>query len=102
MEEQVIPLEEILKEKGKNKEYPIRHYPFTIGKVKDCVDLPLKDGSVSRIHARILKEGGKLYLQDCHSTNGTFLNGLMLEAEERVAIERDDEIGIGRVRFQLI
>ncbi len=102
MEEQVIPPEEILKEKGRNKEYPIRHYPFTIGKVKDCVDLPLKDGSVSRIHARILKEGGKLYLQDCHSTNGTFLNGLMLEAEERVAIERDDEIGIGRVRFQLL
>jgi len=92
----------ILKEKGKNTEYPMRSFPFTIGKVKDCVDLALPDRSVSRIHARIVRAGEQLCLQDCRSTNGTFLNGMRLEAEEQVMLEKGDEVGIGKLRFELV
>ncbi len=92
----------ILKEKGKSKEYFMKSFPFTIGKVRDCVDLALSDSSVSRIHARIMKMGDGLCLQDCRSTNGTFLNGMRLEAEEKVMIGKGDELGIGKLKFELI
>lgn len=91
--------ENILIEKNKGKQYRINSFPFTIGKVKNCVDLSLTDNSVSRIHARLFMQNGRVYLQDCHSTNGTFINGVQLEAEEQVMLEKEDEIGIGRVRF---
>lgn len=91
--------ENILVEKNKGKQYRINSFPFTIGKVKNCVDLPLTDNSVSRIHARLFMQNGRVYLQDCHSTNGTFINGVQLEAEEQVMLEKEDEIGIGRVRL---
>lgn len=94
-------IEGILIEKTKKEEHPLTTFPFTIGKLKERVDLELKDRSVSRIHARILKEDDKYYLQDCGSTNGTFINGIQLQTEETVPIEKDDEIGIGRVRFVL-
>ncbi len=94
-------IEGILIEKTKKEEYPISSIPFTIGKLKERVDLELKDRSVSRIHARILKKDDKYYLQDCGSTNGTFINGIQLQAEETVSLEKDDEIGIGRVSFVL-
>lgn len=93
------PVENLLVEKSKGKQYRISNFPFTIGKVKNCVDLPLNDSTVSRIHARIFMQNGHAYIQDCHSTNGTFINGVQLEAEEQVMLEKEDEIGIGRVRF---
>ncbi|MBR1470013.1 MAG: FHA domain-containing protein [Lachnospiraceae bacterium] len=92
-------VENILVEKGKKKEYRMDHFPYTIGKRRECVDLALSDSSVSRIHARILMQNGKAYLQDCHSTNGTYLNGVQLEAEEKVMLEKEDEIEIGKVKL---
>ena len=94
-------IEGILIEKNKKEEYPLTSFPFTIGKLKNRCELELNDRSVSRIHARILKKDDQYYLQDCGSTNGTFLNGMQLQTEETVPIEKDDEIGIGRVRFVL-
>ena len=97
-----VPAENVLVEAGKKKEYRIGHFPYTIGKRKECVDLALTDRSVSRIHARILWKDGHAYLQDCHSTNGTYLNGVQLEAEETVMLEREDEICIGKVKFSYL
>lgn len=83
--------------RGKETRHYIESFPYTIGKVKDNVDLALNDLSVSRIHARIIEENGRVYVQDCNSTNGTYVNGILLDKEEKIPIERDDEIGIGRV-----
>ena len=67
----------------------------TIGKKKEEVDVVLEDASVSRMHARILVDGGKLLLEDLNSTNGTFKNGLRMEPYERRELEEGDEIRIG-------
>ena len=46
---------------------------FTIGREPTC-DIPLPDDSVSRLHAELtVLEGGKLFLTDCKSSNGTFV-----------------------------
>ena len=44
---------------------------FTIGRERSC-DIAIADESVSRLHAELtILENGKLFLTDCHSSNGT-------------------------------
>ena len=75
------------------------HFPFRMGKLKGEAELVLNDLSVSRIHARILEEQGKIYLEDLNSTNGTFKNGLRLQPYERRELKPGDEIRLGRLEF---
>jgi diguanylate cyclase (GGDEF)-like protein len=42
------------------------------------------DEGISREHAQIAVEGGRVYLQDLGSTNGTYCNGLRVERKELV------------------
>ena len=42
----------------------------------------LLDDGISREHAQVVVEGGKIYLQDLGSTNGTFCNGLKVDRRE--------------------
>ncbi len=52
-------------------------FPYTIGRRRDC-DLRLSDSSVSREHCRLFVRGGRVWVRDLESMNGTFVN------EERV------------------
>jgi len=46
---------------------------FTIGRESTC-DIPVADDSVSRLHAELtVVEGTRLVVNDCKSSNGTFL-----------------------------
>ncbi len=50
-----------------------REQTFRIGRARDC-DVVLADDSVSRHHAELSYiDGDKLFLTDCHSSNGTAL-----------------------------
>lgn len=69
---------------------------LTIGKRKEEADVVLGDMSVSRMHARIFREGKDLYLEDLNSTNGTYKNGLRLQPYEKRKLEPEDEIVIGK------
>lgn len=70
---------------------------ITIGKKKEEADVVLEDSSVSRMHARISREGKEYYLEDLNSTNGTFKNGLRLQPYEKRKLESGDELKCGRV-----
>lgn len=72
---------------------------LSIGKKKEEADVVLEDSSVSRIHARITKEGPEYYLEDLNSTNGTWKNGLRLQPYEKRKLEEGDEIRCGRVQL---
>lgn len=65
---------------------------YTIGKLKNKTDICIDNPSISRIHAKILREGKDYYLCDLNSTNGTFVNGRRLAVNERVLIQLSDEI----------
>ena len=45
-----------------------------LGRLPDC-DLALEDSCVSGLHAGIVKTGQDFVIEDCRSTNGTFVNG---------------------------
>lgn len=70
---------------------------FSIGKKKEDADLVLDNPSVSRIHARIVREKTDVYLEDLNSTNGTYKNGLRMQPYEKRKLEEGDEIRCGAV-----
>ncbi len=98
MEEKPAPRENVhrlLSEEGKllaTLEQP----SYTIGKKRGEADLVLNDLSISRLHARIVKETDGYYLEDMNSTNGTFKNGLQLQPYEKRKLEEGDEITLGK------
>ena len=66
---------------------------YTIGRGSDC-DVTLQDGAASRCHAKLItgSEPGALLIEDCGSTNGTFID------EEKIAGRRP-LIGLTRIRI---
>ena len=72
---------------------------LTIGKKEGGVDLVLKDDTVSRLHARITKDDGGVYLEDLNSTNGTCRNGQRMQPYEKKRLDEGDEIKCGKVLF---
>jgi serine phosphatase RsbU (regulator of sigma subunit)/pSer/pThr/pTyr-binding forkhead associated (FHA) protein len=54
-------------------------------------DITLRDATVSRHHARIVRRGGKHVLCDLESGNGTFVNGKLIK---EVALRSGDQIKI--------
>ena len=75
----------------------LRRPSVILGKKKGEAEVVLEDPSVSRIHARITKEGECFYLEDLNSTNGTFKNGLRLQPYEKKKLQSGDEVKLGRV-----
>lgn len=59
---------------GQYTPYYLHHFPFRIGRQADN-DLRLTLPEASRYHAEIQQHNGRLWLRDCGSTNGTFVNG---------------------------
>lgn len=57
----------------------------------------LDDVTVSRKHAQIHREGGRMVLRDLGSLNGTYVNRRRIEADE--PLENGDEIQIGKFRL---
>ncbi len=65
----------------------------TLGRSPLC-DVVVPRETVSRLHARISREGPRFLLQDAGSANGTFINGERLTAPHLLA--NRDQIGLGR------
>ena len=70
---------------------------YILGKKKGEADIILEDASISRMHARIIKELEGFYLEDLNSTNGTYKNGLRMQPYEKRKLEEGDEIKLGKV-----
>lgn len=77
----------------------LEKFPFVIGKKREAVDLVLNDYSASRVHARIIREEGGIYIEDVNSTNGTYKNGLRLQPYEKRKLEVGDELRFGKTEY---
>lgn len=86
-------------DKKNKKHIELTQFPFTIGKMAGCVDCVLTDDSISRLHARIEEQDGKVLLTDMNSRNGTYKNGLRMSPSETVEIEPGDEIRFGKLNY---
>lgn len=93
-------IEGILKYEGKGEveNLNIDHFPFVIGSSNQADGVVTRQG-VSRMHARITKEGEDYYIEDLNSMNGTWLNEEMLEYRKKACIHIRDTIRLGREKF---
>jgi pSer/pThr/pTyr-binding forkhead associated (FHA) protein len=73
---------------------------LTIGRVPTA-DVLLEDPLVSRMHARILVvDGGAVVVEDLHSTNGVFVNGVRL-TRAQMQLHDGDRLLIGTTELSL-
>ena len=73
-------------------QYPITRPATTIGR-EECDIFLLEDDLVSRQHAKVEQRGDALVLIDLDSTNGTYVNGVRLQAP--YTLQPGDAIQIG-------
>jgi DNA-binding NtrC family response regulator len=59
----------------------------------DEVELTIEDSKISRRHARLWREGNKVFMEDLGSTNGTRVNGVTVQGTHRLG--PGDEVGVG-------
>jgi len=68
--------------------------PFTIGRGSGAM-LVLADPSISRTHASIGVEAGRVIVQDCGSSGGTSVNMMRLDKDESVRLRDRDLLLMG-------
>lgn len=78
---------------------PVMEFPFIVGKLATGVNHRIQNQTVSRRHAKFMKEKEDIYLIDLGSTNGTFLNGIRLTNHKLYKLTNNDEILIAQNKF---
>ena len=61
----------------------------------------IKEPEISKYHSRIFRDGDYYFLEDLDSSNGTYLNGELVE-DEVIEIVDGDLISIGRIQFMFV
>ena len=71
---------------------------FLIGRDPECHLRPASP-AISKQHSGIATREGKVYVRDCGSTNGTFVNGEQIAGEREV--KNGDILKVGPLEFKL-
>jgi pSer/pThr/pTyr-binding forkhead associated (FHA) protein len=58
-------------------------------------DVQVQDNYVSRKHLELYKKGGKYFIRDLNSANGTFVNGKRIGSNVEQRVKEGDTIVIG-------
>ena len=61
-------------------------------------DIPVLDPTISRRHAEVVWDDSGVHVRDLGSSNGTFLNGVKIEAAK---LSPGDVVTFGKVPFRL-
>lgn len=69
-----------------------------LGRLATC-DWLVEDASVSRRHARVIRDGETWLLEDLGSSNGTLLNGVRVP---RLTLRAGDLVTLGSVAFDVL
>lgn len=72
---------------------------ITLGRSREA-DMQVDDKSVSRLHAQIETRGGRIYVTDLGSTNGTFVGRSEISSQPS-AWEEGDTLRVGAVKLSL-
>lgn len=86
---------------GKTAHFVLSGESYNLGR-DPSLELTIDDGSVSRNHARIFRKENKYFLIDLGSSNGTKINGSLLEAHQPGALEPNDDILLGRLPMRYL
>lgn len=59
-----------------------------------------QDGTVSRRHAVVVREGEMVVVEDLGSSNGTFVNGTKIQPGLQQTLQSGDEVRFGSLIFK--
>ncbi|MFH1123009.1 MAG: FHA domain-containing protein [Pseudomonadota bacterium] len=90
----------IMNGEDKGRSFDLEGDTVTIGRAPD-VDIRLRDKSISRNHAEIIRRGNKYLVKDLKSKNGTFIDGMRITAETPYEIKEGVPIAVGKTFFSL-
>src|SRR3954465_4878117 len=82
---------------GAGAEFPFDSQEARLGRTADN-DIVVKDTGASRSHARVFQKGGRFFVEDLKSANGTKVNGALLNGAMK-EVKSGDTITIGEVVF---
>lgn len=82
------------------EEFCITADSFVVGKKRSEVDGQILRESVSRVHSRFFVKDGRLFVTDANSTNGTFVNGELLQPGKMTEIFAGDRIMFADVGYE--
>jgi pSer/pThr/pTyr-binding forkhead associated (FHA) protein len=68
----------------------------------DSNQIVIKDPFISARHARFLLKSGNYCLSDLGSSNGTFVNGQLIERAEEKCLTNGDKIKMGNIEFLFV
>jgi pSer/pThr/pTyr-binding forkhead associated (FHA) protein/tetratricopeptide (TPR) repeat protein len=80
------------------REFILDRPSLVIGRTPEN-DIVIEHKSISRHHARIVREGGQHYAVDLESANGVRVNGV---DRDRVLLRSGDEIELGQVQLRFV
>lgn len=72
-----------------------------VGKMKSKVDVVIDLPVISRIHAKLWKDGTSYYVEDLNSKNGTFINGQRLGINEKMELHSSDELAFATACYYI-
>lgn len=87
----------VLRALANGDEYPLQG-EMLVGREVECA-ITLNSGHISRYHAKINVSPNGVYIEDLHSTNGTFVNGQKIKGRIRLAV--GDEVAFDDITFRL-
>ena len=85
---------------GGDLEIPVRYFPFIIGKNKSITDFCLDEPGVSRLHVKLEETEQGYLVTDLNSTNGTMVDGQLLNANETCELPLGSELTIAARTFR--
>lgn len=85
-----------LKHLKQDLEFEIRDVSSLIGRSANC-DIQIDRETLSREHARLTQKAGTLFVQDLHSTNGSYVNEN--SASEAIEVKPGDVLRFGQESF---
>jgi pSer/pThr/pTyr-binding forkhead associated (FHA) protein len=89
----------LLLDDGPEAEYAITETERLIGRGPGN-DIVIDDAEMSTCHARIRLADGECWIEDQHSTNGTFVNGLRIHAA--TCLSQGDLLKLGRTFLKFV
>lgn len=89
----------VTKPASKATTFPVR-LPLLVGRSEEA-KFRIQQDRVSRKHCEFFEQDGGVYLRDLGSTNGTFLNGELIETSAKVPLEPGAIVQVGSLEFRV-
>lgn len=95
--EKQLYLESMIKDK--HEAIILKEESIVLGCMKDSCNYLLEERGISRMHAKLMRKMDGIYLLDLNSTNGTYLNGEIIESGKDYKLEEGDLVAFAQCEF---